>query len=1132
LKVNVNQTISSPLFNEPMRVVTITPGGSEVYVLGLVGTKSQTFRQVNLTVSQIEDLEIIDSAYTYAGNANLLRLGLQAYMLGIAYEFDPYFGLSISRVDPLPHQLEAVYDYFLKLARIRFLLADDAGAGKTIMAGLLIKELKLRGLADRILIVCPSNLSFQWQRELLEKFDEKFTVLKGSNIRNQFGSNQWLEHNRIITSLDLAKREDILPGLKQSHWDLVIVDEAHRMSCSTGGKTARYQLGEYLRDITDHFVLLTATPHKGDPENFTYFLQLLDKDVFADVKSIRHAMENQRAPFYLRRTKEAMVYFPERDNAGNWLQAKIFTKRITQTIAFQIEGAEFELYRNITNYVKRQSALAAADGSNPRAKAIGFLMSMYQRRLASSTFAMRKSLINRANRLEDALKDAYKLANEAPPSIPDEEEWEEMEEYEREKLEQILEAMSLVQNKELVKAEIADLRAFAKEAEAVEQANQEAKLAKLRFLLQQEGFFEHRDRRLLIFTEFKDTLYYLEEKLKSWGFAVGCIHGSMKPGSRNEPGTRLHSEQMFREGQIQILLATEAAGEGINLQVCNIMFNYDIPWNPNRLEQRMGRIHRYGQKKDCLIFNFVAENTIEGMVLKKLLEKLQNIRDALDDDAVFNVVGEVMPSDQIERILRDYYAGKLGDADLELRILQNVDEDRFRAICQNALEGLASKKLNLSMLIERRALAQERRVVPETIHRFINETAKIASFTIKDHPSLAHSFDLGKTPAHLKSYESERDWKLPALANQYPRCTTDRTTSEKHNLEWVTPGHPLFEALRRFTESKARKELGSGAAYYSLQHSEPVRLDFYRARIVDGLGIVIHERLFVVEIAEYKEPILREPTIIGDFIAAESEIELPAVAFSEEALNWLNDNAFMPFLNEIKAEREDEIKRVEKHVELSLTEIIGKADQEIGKLEDEIKLGVAGAEGRLAIAENHQANMIARREKRRKELQQQKSLTLQGVERITSIVVLPHPEAQSDSLKNLKPNYETEAIAMKVVMEYEESSGRKVFDVHEKNLGYDITSLDVSSGELRLIEVKGIGAESGTIILTPNERRVAEDRPDCFWLYVVTNCNTAPQLQAPILNPAQYQWNEVKKVQHYTISTAKIVEGNRNGTRI
>ena len=174
-------------------------------------------------------------------------------------------------------------------------------------------------------------------------------------------------------------------------------------------------------------------------------------------------------------------------------------------------------------------------------------------------------------------------------------------------------------------------------------------------------------------------------------------------GSRDDAGTRLHAEQQFREGATQVLVATEAAGEGINLQCCNILFNYDIPWNPNRLEQRMGRIHRYGQTKDCLIFNFVATNTIEGHVLQRLLEKLQEIRDALEDDSVFNVVGEILPPNEIERILRDYYAGKIGNADLEERLMRDVKEDHFRAICQNALEGLATKKLNLEMLIERRA---------------------------------------------------------------------------------------------------------------------------------------------------------------------------------------------------------------------------------------------------------------------------------------------------------------------------------------------------------------------------------------------------------------------------------------------
>ena len=421
----------------------------------------------------------------------LLRLGLQAYSLGIAYEFDPYFGLSISRVDPLPHQLEAVYDYLLKLARVRFLLADDAGAGKTIMAGLLIRELKLRGLADRILIVCPANLTFQWQRELKEKFDEKFLVLKGGDIRDQFGINQWMEQKQVITSLDLAKRSDILPGLRQVHWDLAIVDEAHRMSASDRSIRPRYRLGELIRDTSDHLLLLTATPHKGDPINFSLFLQLLDYDAYADVRSIREAMEHRRAPFYLRRTKEAMVYFPERRPDGTWVAKKIFTKRIPRTVDFQIDGAEFDLYRDVTRFVKQQSAKAAAQGDDPRARAVGFLMALYQRRLASSTHAMRHSLENRAKRLEAGLKRAHELIRLVPPDIPDPEEIEEMEEYEREKLEKMLEAITLAGNADQIREEIEELNRLAEKAQMVEDSGTEAKLSRFKDLLQQEGFFDH-----------------------------------------------------------------------------------------------------------------------------------------------------------------------------------------------------------------------------------------------------------------------------------------------------------------------------------------------------------------------------------------------------------------------------------------------------------------------------------------------------------------------------------------------------------------------------------------------------------------------------------------------------------------
>jgi superfamily II DNA or RNA helicase len=1116
--LSAGQVLIGSLFNEPMRIETAQQT-SNGWSLGLVGTQTAIFRRVTLTAADLASLNVVGSGYSFDGDSRLLRLGLQAYALGIAYEFDPYFGLSISRVDPLPHQLEAVYDYLLKLARVRFLLADDAGAGKTVMAGLLIRELELRGLAERILIVCPANLAFQWQRELKEKFDAKFLVLKGQDIRDQFGVNQWLERHRVITSLDLAKRQEILPGLRQTHWDLVIVDEAHRMSAADEShKSMRYRLGELLRDISDHFLLLTATPHKGDPDNFNLFLQLLDADVYGDVRSIQEAMNRRRAPFYLRRTKEAMVYFPEKRADGTWVAEPIFTKRIPHTVDFQIDGAEFGLYRDVTRFVKRESARAAAEGEDPRARAIAFLMSLYQRRLASSTYAMRKSLENRARRLQEGIKRAQELARLAPPDLPDPDELEEMEESERERFETLLEAVTLAGSADQIREEIGELHRLAEQAQAVENAGAEAKLSQLKQLLQEQGFFANVDQRLLLFTEFKDTLDYLVARLKSWGFRVGFIHGGMKPGSRDEPGTRLYAEQQFREGDIQVLVATEAAGEGINLQVCHILFNYDIPWNPNRLEQRMGRIHRYGQRKDCLIFNFVATNTIEGRVLQRLLEKLQEIRDALDDDAVFNVVGEVLPAAHVERVLRDYYAGRLGDADLEDRLLRDVDERQFRAICQNALEGLASKKLNLEMLIERRARAQERRVVPETIARFLREAADFVPLTLKPVPSVPHAFEPGRTPSVLRAYERDAGWKFPALSDRYPRCSTDRNAAETHNLEWVTPGHPLFEAVRRHTHALALDVMGKGASFYSLQHQVSARIDFYRARVVDGLSQVIHERLFAIEVKEGGEPKLREPGLIGDFTTGAAPDVLPAVSALPEATAWLHEKALEPFLEETRRDRLAEVDRVAAHVELSLTELLQRADEEIGRATAAVERQIVGAEGRVAQAEARHAELLLRRDRRRADLERQRSLTLQSVERLASILVLPHPQREAPDVRRLQPDFETEATAMRVVIERERALGRQVYDVSEKNLGYDVTSLDLASGELRLIEVKGIGALTGTVLLTPNEHRVAEDRRDCYWLYVVTDCNGTPRVQEPIKDPARLQWHEVTKVAHYYLA--------------
>ncbi|WP_420617288.1 DUF3883 domain-containing protein [Candidatus Palauibacter sp.] len=343
---------------------------------------------------------------------------------------------------------------------------------------------------------------------------------------------------------------------------------------------------------------------------------------------------------------------------------------------------------------------------------------------------------------------------------------------------------------------------------------------------------------------------------------------------------------------------------------------------------------------------------------------------------------------------------------------------------------------------------------------------------------------------------------MQELAVRYSKLSTDRETAERNHLEWITPGHPLFEALRRHASDGARDAFAAGACFHSLEHNAAVRLDFYRARAVDGLGNVIHERLFTVESASDSAHTLREADILGNLIPAPAPDDPPSVATLPYPDGWLHEHALMPFIEEVRGERLEQVDRVAEHVELSLTEVLQRLDDEIGRAAEEVGKGVTGAAGRLARAETRHAEVAARRERRRDELKRQRAVTLQGVERLASALVVPHPERESPQVRRLRPNPETEMTAMRTVIEYEAARGCKVTDVHEKNLGYDITSFDPESGELRLIEIKGLAAQTGTILLTPNERRVAEDRRDCYWLYVVTNCADQPRLEDPIFDPA------------------------------
>ncbi|WP_322798215.1 DEAD/DEAH box helicase, partial [Thermoflexus sp.] len=819
--------IESPAFPEPLRVVQVKEVG--VYLkIGGQGCRTGRYYERLLTPEQIQALRITPAEPLFDGDPHRFRLGLEAARLGLAYEYDPYFSLSIARVDPLPHQLEAVYDVILPLPRIRFLLADDAGAGKTIMAGLLLKELKLRGLVQRTLIVTPANLAFQWQREMRDRFRERFDILRGEDLRTAYGVNPWQDRSQVITSMDWAKREDVLESLRRTTWDLVIIDEAHRMSArDPEHKTERYRLGELLSRQTHHLLLLTGTPHKGDPENFCLFLQLLDRDVYGDVRSLEEAIQRNHAPFYLRRTKEALVTFPDPETGR---VRRLFTNREVRTVRFELDGLEFAFYDTLTRYIQDQSIRASLDPS-ARGRALGFTMAMYQRRFASSLHAVRLSLERRLKRLEESLR---QLPAGAPPDFSRLDEIDELPEDEVTRLEEEIEQASLPHEREAIRQEIEILRALIEQARALEERGVSSKLNRLREVLTDQNIFGDPRTKLLIFTEFRETLDYLVAQLRGWGLKVTQIHGGMKIGDRDTPGTRLYAEREFRE-DAQVLVATEAAGEGINLQFCWLMINYDIPWNPMRLEQRIGRIHRYGQEHDCLIFNFVAANTREGQVLERLLDRLAEIRRELGSDQVFDVVGEIIPANYLERLFRDLYAGKITQQAVLDRLVQDIDRERFARICRSTLEGLAKRELNLVAILGRTAEARERRLVPEVVEEFFLQAAPVAGLPAPRGRNGIYT--IGRIPRHLQDVGQRLEPRFGPLGREYHRITFDRRRlSDDPTLEWVTPGHPLFEAVREQVWEEAQEHLRRGAVFYDPTRAEPARLEVYAASVADGRG--------------------------------------------------------------------------------------------------------------------------------------------------------------------------------------------------------------------------------------------------------------------------------------------------------
>jgi hypothetical protein len=630
---------------------------------------------------------------------------------------------------------------------------------------------------------------------------------------------------------------------------------------------------------------------------------------------------------------------------------------------------------------------------------------------------------------------------------------------------------------------------------------------------------------LLIFTEAKDTLDYLVENLERWGFRVAQIHGGMPLGDPDDPapGSRLYAEASFRDPHgAQVMVATEAAGEGINLQFCHLMVNYDIPWNPNRLSQRMGRIHRYGQKKEVFIFNLVAIDTREGSVVATLLDKLDVMRKELGD-TVFDVIEDIAQERSLERLFREALARRRSFEEIKADIDSQYDPANADLVRRARLEGLATDRIDFSEVRLREEEAQERRLMPRHIERFF-----VQAFEALGEGELGRRDDgvwgLNWVRAALRDVPPELTRRFGPVEERYRRFTFQKGWDpEDHGAlsapEFVAPGHPLFEAVRYQVADRFAPALREGAVFYDPEGREG-RLWFIRCSVRDSLPEMVGERVFAIfepregELETWPLPLIWDlEANASEAPAAEQLGSLQNTADAQVGVvRWSEAHCLAPYFQELLQRRQREAEIKERYLSRSLNARISKVMNKIGEYKKRERQG-EDMEIALRQAEQERDALLATRDKRLQRVALERSLVEQTPEVIGAAAVLPKP-IDLGGTGGMRPSGEIERVAMDVTMAYERQRGWAPEDVSAENLGFDVRSRH--GDEVRRIEVKG-RAGVGAVRLSPNEWTQAQQLGETFWLYIVVNCADEPQLYV-IENPtARLEPEEEIRVTSYFV---------------
>ena len=1093
-------------------------------------------------------LEIVEAGrpWSFDGDGALYRLVAEAHRIRLAHLFDPVLAVHTSLVDPLPHQITAVYEEMLPRQPLRFLLADDPGAGKTIMAGLLIKELIVRGDLRRCLIVCPGSLAEQWQDELGRRFHLPFEILTNDKFEAARTGNWFLENDLAIARLDkLSRNEDVQQKLSapDCRYDLIVVDEAHKLSATFfGGEvkyTKRYRLGQLLSGLTRHFLLMTATPHNGKEEDFQLFMALLDGDRFEG--KFRDGVHQVEVSDLMRRmVKENLLKFDGRP---------LFPERIAYTVPYKLSDAEARLYKEVTDYVREEFNRAEALENGKRAGTVGFALTILQRRLASSPEAIHQSLRRRRERLEKRWRELDLLQRGAAVPAPiavgpllDDDEVDDLEEAPENEVEaaeeEILDQATAAATLAELKIEIATLGRLETLASEVRRSGQDTKWRELAHLLG-EIFtptalggrvaeltvpygagpipkpVPSPRQKLVLFTEHRDTLSYLERQIGSLlgrPQAVVLIHGGMGREERRKAQT-----SFLHDPEVQVLLATDAAGEGINLQRAHLMVNYDLPWNPNRLEQRFGRIHRIGQTEVCHLWNLVAEETREGDVYRRLLEKLEEARQALGGQ-VFDVLGRVQFDG---RPLRDLLieAIRYGDqpevrARLTHAIEHGVDRPHLEGLIEDrALAHDVMDSSRVSRVREEMERADARRLQPHYVESFFLEAFKRLGGTTRQREP--RRYEVTHVPAPVRNRDRQIGTGDPVLT-RYERITFEKELIAPPGqplAAFVCPGHPLLDAALDLTLERHRDLLKRGTllvderdpgtnprVLFTLEHAiqDASLLPSGERRTISRRMLYVEmdaeghtRRLQYAPYLDYRPLAENEPSVAD--LLARPECAWITRALEQQAQSHAIAHVVPEHIAEVRGRRLTWIEKTRAAVKDRLTKEITYWDHRAEQLKLQEQVGKAGARLNSQEARRRADDLQARLQRRLAELDREAQVSALPPVVLGGLVVVPLGLVAAMTGRTLTTQpVDTQASAARaraIVMEAERALGFDPTDREFEKLGYDIESR-VPGGRLRFLEVKGRVSGADTITVTKNEILYSFNKPDDFILAMVEFLDT------------------------------------------